>query len=203
MIKNIFKIALGLVVVSSTLLSYEIKMESIGFAGGNAKTPLVQHNKDNKEIVIDKLDDNFKTMELYTVLKPIEEIGMNPYLSYTYSYNEQFINYYVMAGLNKYYKISSSSKLYLGVLGGYGQMKWEFDPINGSDNDVSTQSYILGVQGGVSIPLENLPSDKLSLDINVKYLSHEYITNLKTSATTSQIEHYETMLAQVGISYRF
>ena len=124
---------------------------------------------------------------------------MKPYLSYTYSSNTDLKHQYILAGVNKYYK-HNIIQYYVGVLGGYGQLKWKYDPLNSSaKRDYEATSFIVGLQGGLDYPI----NDKFSLGLNAKYLFTDYETNLKTTNASSSIEYNKTTSISVGLSYSF
>lgn len=183
----------------SSLFSSELVSE-IGLNLGKAYSPYTQTNANGSIILGDTPDERYTSYELYTVLNPLTDIckekNMKPTLSYTYSHNSELRNKYLLAGINKYYKNS-----YVGVLVGYGQLTWKYNPINNSkENDYTATAPIAGLQTGYQHKL----SEKLSLNLNLKALYHPYDTKLNPNNTaTATIYHDYTTSASVGLGYRF
>ena len=188
-------------ILASTSFANDIAINSVGFNIGVSNTNYKQTTTTDSIIAIDKPSKSFNSYELYTTLNGVyKREDLKPYLSYTYSSNNDLKNQYILTGLNKYYNHDDIS-LYAGVLVGYGELKWRSNPlVTTQNNDYSSTSFILGLQGGVEYPL----NDKFALNINAKYLKHKYETNLQPATTVSStIEHKSTASIFVGLSYKF
>ena len=199
--KNINKIVLLSAFASSLLLSSEIALDSIGLNLGKSHASYSQENHIGSITLGNEPDKTFSSYELYTVLKSVyTNKTIKPYISYTYSSNTDLKHQYVLVGLNKYYK-HNTLDLYAGVLAGYGQLDWRYNPLNSSkDNTYNAYSFIGGIQAGIEYPLEN----NLALNINAKYLYHDYETKLEPSASArSTLTHDYTASFGVGLSYKF
>ena len=199
--KKILSISL---LTTSLLFSSDITIDSIGINLGVSNSDYKQTNHQGTISLGNTPDKSFNSYELYTVLNSLSDMckehDMKPYISYTYSSNDEVQHQYLLVGINKYYK-HNNYNLYAGVLGGYGQLDWKYDPLNNSnDKNVDANSFIAGVQLGVSYPLNN----NISLGLNSKYLIHNYETNLKpTSAISATIEHKDTLSLSFGVNYSF
>lgn len=186
--------------LASSLLASDLTIDSIGLNIGVSHTPYDQTNNSGQIVLGNTPDQSFTFYELYTVLNPLtdmcKEKGMKPTLSYTYGSNNDLKHQYFLAGVNKYYHNS-----YAGLLIGYGELTWKYNPINSSiNNDYTTTSPIIGIQTGYDYPI----TKNITLGINLKALYHNYDTKLNPFNTvTSQIEHDYTLGASVGIGYRF
>jgi len=198
---------LSTLIASSNLLANgnESWLYAIGTNVGVSNTSYDQINKSGSITLIDKPKKSFNSLELYTILNPLtdlcKEYNMKPYISYTHSQNSDLKHQYLLVGLNKYYKPSTTDiELYARVLGGYGQIDWKYDPLNDSNKkNVDANSFIGGIQVGVNYPL----NEKISLNLNSKYLLHNYETKLKTTNATAIIEHDSTASIGVGLEYSF
>ena len=184
----------------------DISFNSIGLNIGKAYSSSDKKDKAGSITLGNTPDESFNSFELYTTLDPITELckknDIKPYLSFTYSDNDELKHSYLLFGINKYYTpVNSKFKLYAGALLGYGQMDWEYDPLNTSKvKNMDADSLIAGIQGGISYPL----SSKISLSLNTKYLLHDYKTDLDPSTgVSSDIEHKGTALISLGVSYSF
>jgi len=149
-------------------------------------------------------DETFNSIELYTTLNPImdicKEYNMKPTLSYTYSNNDDLKHQYLLVGINKYYTPTPKLNLYAGIVAGYGQIDWRYDPLGDSTNkNTDVNSFIGGIQLGTSYDM----TEKFSLNLNSKYLIHNYTTNIKTNTETTKIKQDNTATLSVGIGYRF
>lgn len=204
--KIIHKITLLGLLSSSTLLANPI--DSIGFNIGKANSDYKQTNNQGVILLGNTPDESFNSYEIYTTLNPIldtcKTYNMKPYIGYTYSSNSELKHQYLLAGINKYYNHTVANKelsLYAGVLVGYGQIDWKYDPLNNSSSkNVDANSLIAGIQLGANYPI----NEKYSVGLNTKYLVHNYETDLNpSSGVSSTIEHKDTISFSLGISYKF
>lgn len=203
--KQILTLTTLSLLASSTLLASESIVNSVGLNLGKSYTSTDQKDKSGSIILGDNPDQSFNSLELYLTLNPILDMckvyNMKPYISLTHSRNSDLKHQYLLVGVNKYYTPSTMPlELYAGVLGGYGQMDWRYDPLNNSSSkNVDANSFIGGLQLGANYPI----NEKLSLGLNSKYLLHNYETNLKTTNATATIEHDSTASVSLGLEYRF
>jgi hypothetical protein len=202
--KTIHKITLLGLLSSSTLLANPI--DSIGLNIGTQKSDYKQTNNQGVILLGNTPDESFNSYEIYTTLNPIldtcKTYNMKPYIGYTYSSNSELKHQYLLAGINKYYTPSNYKvELYAGVLVGYGQMDWKYDPLNSSSSkNVDANSFIAGIQLGANYPI----NEKYSIGLNTKYLMHNYETDLNPSAgVSSTIEHKDTISLSLGVKYLF
>ena len=204
--KTIHKLTLLALLTSSNLLANPI--DSIGLNIGTAQSNYKQTNNQGSIILGNTPNESFTSYELYTTLKPLSDIckekNMKPYIGYTYSDNSDLKNQYLLLGLNKYYQHTVSNKelnLYAGLVVGYGELNWKYDPINSAkDKTKNASSLIGGIQLGIDYPIAN----NISLGVNTKYLVHNYKTNLNPSdSVSSTIEHKDTLSLSLGLSYKF
>lgn len=196
-------IALSTILASSTLLANDSLINQMGINLGKSSTDFSQKDKTGSISLGNNPDKSFNSIEVFTILNPLTDIckeyNMKPYASYTYSSNSELKHQYLLVGVNKYYKPSKLPvELYAGVVVGYGQIDWKYKPLS-TDNNVDANSLIGGVQAGLNYPL----NEKLSLNVNSKYLIHDYKTNLKTSNAQSTIEHDSTATISMGLVYKF
>jgi hypothetical protein len=188
----------------SSIFASDISINSLGINLGKAYTSYDQKNISGTITFTNKPESSFNAIELYTTLNPILNIcienNMKPTISYTYSSNSDLKHQYLLVGINKYYTPIDKFTLYTGILGGYGQIDWRYDPLNNSaKKNVDANSFITGLQVGVNYPL----NEKLSLGVNTKYLFHNYETNLKTTTVTATIEHDNSANISLGVEYSF
>jgi len=173
-------------------------VESIGFIVGKSATNATQKNNTGTITLGHEIDESFRSYEIYGTFGK-EIFGMKPYLSYTNASNDDLKHQYILAGLTKYYPYKKVN-FYAGVLGGYGQMKWEYNPISSSDNKYDATAAIFGLQGGVEYSF----SKNLAFNLNGKSLYHDYTTHLKPNNTASvDIEHKNTISFGMGLRYMF
>ena len=146
-------------------------------------------------------DKQYSSYELYTILKSVyTNKTIKPYISYTYSKNEDIKNQYILVGLSKYYK-HKDINLYATLLTGYGELKYRYNPLNSSkDNSNDANSFIVGIQTGVNLPI----SSSVSINIKSKYLYNDYETKIEPSDTIkSSLTHSYTTNLSVGLVYGF
>ena len=177
---------------SSSLLASD---NSIGINIGSSHTNYHQSNQTGTITLGNTPDETFNSYEIYTILKQ-NISGMKPYLSYTYSSNDDLKHQYGLVGLNKYYKY-----LYAGILAGYGELKYKYNPLNSSkENDYRAHSFIGGIQAGIEYKLSN----SLAFNLNTKALYHDYDTNLNPNNTAiATISHNTTTSFGIGLKYSF
>ncbi len=205
--KILIKIALLFIVLNISLFANEQIFNSVGINVGKSYTNNSQDYVSGEIILGNNPEQNFDTVEIFATLNPLtkicKEYNMKPYLSYTYSKNNDLKHQYFLFGVNKYYTPAKTKvDLYAGVLGGYGQIDWDYDPLNSSiSKNVDANSFIGGVQVGATYPLNK----EISLNLNTKYLLHKYQTNLEDISTNavSVIEHNYTSTISLGFIYSF
>lgn len=188
-------------ILAGYLLANETLIHSIGVNLGVSATPYEQTNH-NGSITLGSIpDETFTSYEVYTTFNPLsslcKEMNMKPTVSYSYSVNSHLKHQYILAGFNKYYRNNS----YAGILLGYGELKYKYNPLNNSkNNDYATTSAVIGIQTGYDYPL----SSSLSLGVNLKALYHNYDAFLNPNNTaTANLEHDYTLKVSVGIGWRF
>jgi len=195
------KILLTTLMGSTLLVAQDISIDKLGVNLGLSNLDYTQKDHQGSIVLGNQPDTSFSSIEVYTTLNGVfEKEDIKPYISYTYSSNSELQNQYLLVGLNKYYK-QNKYDLYAGILGGYGQLKWQYNPLNSTtDNKYDANSYLVGLQGGLEYPL----NDTLAIGFNAKYLYNQYKTHLyPTSTTYSTIEHEPSITLSLGISYRF
>ena len=130
----------------------------------------------------------------------LKQKDVKPYMSYTHSNNGDIKNQYVLIGLNKYYSYKRTD-LYAGLLLGYGELKWKYNPLNNSkDNDFTTTSLIGGLQLGLKYPI----TQHVSVNLNTKFLIHDYKTkfNPNNQAILEIIHDFSSHIG-FGLVYKF
>lgn len=195
------KILLTTFIGSSLLLAQDISIDRLGLNLGVSNLDYTQKDHQGSIVLGNEPDKRFNSLEVYTTLNGVfERTDLKPYISYTYSQNDELKNQYLLLGLNKYYK-KENYNLYAGILGGYGQLQWQYNPLNSTtDNKYEANSYLLGIQGGLEYPF----NEKVSLGVNSKYLYNNYKTHLyPTGSTYSTIEHKPLLSISLGLSYKF
>ena len=198
-------LTISTMLASSSLLAGDSIIDSVGLNLGKSYIDFSQSNNNGAILLGNEPDSNFNAVELYTTLNPIsnlcKEYGMKPYISYTYAKNSELKHQYLLAGVNKYYSLKDTKlEHYVGVLGGYGQMDWEYDPLNNSNSvNSDANSFVGGLQIGTNYPV----TKNYALTINAKYLRHNYDTNLKTTNADAVVEHDSTASLTLGVEYSF
>ena len=87
-----------------------------------------------------------------------------------------------------------------GVLAGYGELRWEYDPITGSQgSNIDADSLIGGFQLGFKVPIDK----KIDFNLNTKYLIHHYETYLNSGTASSKITHKYSASLGLGFIYSF
>lgn len=194
-----------LIFISSSLFATDNNIiNSIGLNIGASNSSYVKKDKSGSITLSSTPKKSFNSYELYITLNPISKVcksyNLKPYLSYTYSDNKRLKHQYLLAGLNKYFDYKTTS-FYTGVLLGYGEINWKYDPLNSSKSiNNNANSFISGVQLGLKYPINK----RLSLGVNTKYLLHDYKTKLKpTLSEESLITHKSTSSFMLGVEYSF
>lgn len=190
------KILLTTLMGSTLLIAQDISIDKLGVNLGLSNLDYTQKDHQGSIILGNQPDTRFTSFEAYTTLNGVfENKDIKPYISYTYGSNSEFKNQYLLVGVNEYYK-QKHYELYAGVLGGYGQLQWKYNPLNSTtDNKYDANSFLVGLQGGLDYPL----TEKLNLGLNAKYLYNQYKTHLyPTSTTYSTIEHQPLITLSLG-----
>lgn len=197
--KYFTKSLIALSLASSSLLASDISLDSIGINVAQSHSNFHQTNQNGTVTLGNEPDETFNSYEIYGILKK-ELFNMKPTLSYTYSSNTDLKHQYLLVGLTKYYKLTKAS-LYAGLLGGYGELKWKYNPLNNSkSNDYTSTSLVGGIQAGIEYKLSN----SLAFNLNTKALYHDYDAKLNpNNTTTTTISHNATTLVGVGLKYSF
>jgi len=185
----------------SSSLSYADKpsIDSIGVNIGYSK--MVENFSTTGSIKNLEPNNNFTSAEIYMMLRDVfPDSTYRPTLNYIYSTNSNLTNQSLLIGLNKYF-IRKNSSLYLGLLAGYGELKWDKSYIDSTlKNDLIANSIVYGAQVGLDAPV----SEHISLNINVKYLLHDYTMDVEyTPTNTASYDHKSTTNISVGLKYSF
>jgi hypothetical protein len=194
---NITKSLITLSLITSSLVASSL--DSIGINVGVANSNSHQTNHNGIITLGNEPDESFNSYEIYGTLKK-ELLHMKPYLSYTYSSNDELKHQYLLVGLTKYYKLTKAS-LYAGLLGGYGELQYKYNPLNNSkSNDYTSTSLLGGIQVGIEYPITN----SLAFNLNTKALYHNYDAQLNPNNTaTAELSHNTTTSFGVGMKYSF
>jgi hypothetical protein len=194
---NITKSLITLSLITSSLVASSL--DSIGINVGVANSNSHQTNHNGIITLGNEPDESFNSYEIYGTLKK-ELLNMKPTLSYTYSSNDELKHQYLLVGLTKYYKLTKAS-LYAGLLGGYGELQYKYNPLNNSkSNDYTSTSLLAGIQVGIEYPITN----SLDFNLNTKALYHNYDAQLNPNNTaTAELSHNTTKSIAVGMKYSF
>jgi hypothetical protein len=197
--QQLIKLTLLSVLATSSLYASDLNIESLGINIGMSNSNYSQKDHQGSITLGNTPDEQFSSYEIYTLLNK-DILGMKPYISYTYSINDDLKHQYILVGLNKYYT-HDKIDLYAGILLGYGELKYRYNPLNNAQNtNIDANSIVAGLQLGAQYPITN----KYSVTLNTKYLVHDYQTQLKPSSSShSTLEHKSTSVISVGLNYSF
>jgi opacity protein-like surface antigen len=172
----------------------------LGLHLGQGYTPYEQVEHQGSTILENEPGETFNLAELSFEVEKFLPYGMRPYVSLSYSQNSELTHYYGLVGVHKYFSIDDL-KTYLGLQVGYGQLKWEYDPLESSKEVTSnTSSYITSLNAGLEYGL----GSSWLLHTGIKFLYHVYETELEPTTTQkSTIENKYTVSATLGLKYRF
>lgn len=188
---------------ASSLYASDISFDTLGINLGKSHMSYGQEDNNGAIILGTEPDKSFNSIELFTTLKGIcTNDSRKPYISYTYSKNDDLKHQYFLIGLNQYYTpVPTKLNLYAGVLAGYGQLTWKYDPLNSSQNEEkNANSFLGGVQLGISYSL----TQSFSLGLNSKYLLSDYKTDLDpSSSVSSTIKHDRLSSLALSLEYSF
>ena len=189
--KQCYKVTLLPLLLTTTLMGSEL-----GINLGSSHTGYTQSDTEGSITLGDEPETLFETFELYWTLPDTNYDDIKHILSLNYGYNDEFKHQYLLTGINKYH-----NNFYIGLLIGYGELTWKYDPINNAkDKNYDANSVLGGLQMGYDIPLSN----HLALGINSKFLFSDYETTLQpTQGVASQITHNYTATVGVGMKYSF
>ena len=190
---KLIKIVVLVVLASSYLFG-----ASLGVNIGKANSEYSQTNSNGSIVLGNEPDESFNSYEIYTTLDK-KIFSLVPYLSYTYNKNDDLKHQYVLLGLNKSYSIKSFD-LYVGLVGGYGELKWEYNPLTSSSSQNPTAD---GFLGGVQLGISYFLTSSFALGVDAKYLRHKHETNLSSSSTSSTIEHDSTSVVGISLQYKY
>jgi hypothetical protein len=147
--------------------------------------------------------ERFDAYELFTTFNGIcDDENTKPYLSYTYTTNSDFKEQHLLVGINRYFQTPHDAELYAGVVVGYGELKWKYNPIGSQDNDFTATSWMGGVQAG----LEYAITDSFALHLNTKALMHNYEAILDPNTQDNSfgtLEHQYSVSGFVGVVVKF
>ncbi|MDD2698243.1 MAG: hypothetical protein PHF17_05500 [Arcobacteraceae bacterium] len=164
--------------------------------GLNIGSANMNYDKPNPNIILGtNPDKSFRNYELFTTLEGKLPMKLKTYLSYTQNTNDTLRNQFVLVGANKEYG-DGKGKLYAGLVAGFGELKWKINPLTSTSSDKTANSFIAGVQVGGKYDVSN----KLFINLNGKYLKHNYGTDINTQTT---IEHKTTTSIALGVGYKF
>jgi hypothetical protein len=131
--KLLKKVLVTSILANTCIFANSLAIDSIGINVGKSYLPYNKEDKTGSIILGNEPNESFNQVEVYSTLKPIMQVckdnNLKPYISYSYSKNDDLKHQYILAGVNKYHSYQKSN-LYAGVLAGYGQLDWQYDPIN-------------------------------------------------------------------------
>lgn len=196
-----FKIIALLFTMVTFIQAEGIALDSLGFNVGYTKMNYHQKNELGTITLGREPDGQMAHLELYGLIGGVfDNPTIKPTINLLHAWNNDLSNTLLLAGVNKYY-LFDSFNLYAGLLGGAGQMKWEYNPINYSkNNDYGASSLIGAVQAGVEYPLNK----KVLLTLNAKYMIHNYTAELQpVGGAHAELQHYGSCWVSAGVRIRF
>lgn len=202
--KTIFKSTL-LTVTICVSINAEVSISEVGTHIGLGYTPFSKTDSKGSIANWNEPESSLFGVDFYGIFDGVfENKTLKPYVSYTYTSNEQISHQYFLGGINKYYP-HDDIVYYTGAYVGWGILRWQTNPITGlieeNENEKATSNaFILGIQGGIKYPI----SKKLSYDFNIKAMGHDHSTIIEPSSTqSSRVDHKMSMFGGFGISYSF
>lgn len=196
--KLINKLLASILLVSPFISASDINLDSIGVNLGNTKMASKQIDDVGTITLAKDPDDTMRHIEIYALLGGVfDDSTIKPTLNYIRAWNNDIRTNTVLVGVNKYY-VFDNYNLYAGILGGVGQLKWEYNPINNTkDIDYKASSLVGAIQLGAEYPINK----KISFNVNTKYMLHNYSTELQpVSGTQSELQHKNSCLLSIGLS---
>lgn len=191
------KLLASMLLVSSIIYAGDINLDSIGANIGCTKMDVKQIDEIGSITLAKDPDDKMRQIELYALLGGVfEDSSIKPTLNFIHSWNNDLSTNSVLIGVNKYYMFDKYN-LYAGILGGVGRLKWNYNPINNTkETDYGASSLVGVIQLGVEYPL----NDKIFLNVNTKYMLHNYSTELQpVNSVHSELIHNHSCLLSVGL----
>jgi len=88
---------------------------------------------------------------------------------------------------------------YVGILGGYGRMRWKESLIGSTNNDMEAYSFFGGIQAGADL----WELGPLSIFALYRYFHAEYDTKIYTFAADGELTHDEQQSFNLGIRLSF
>ncbi len=88
---------------------------------------------------------------------------------------------------------------YLGANLGYSQLNWDNKPINTTNNDVNSASWLIGATAGILYPI----APKFDLQVAYTLQLTDHTTYLESGTAKSQLTHNLTHNLNFGVRYSF
>ena len=198
---KIVKIIIPSLLVASSLVYSDVKLDSMGVNFGCAEMNYKQTDNKGSVILARELDESFKHAELYTLLGGVfNDDSWKPTINYMHARNDDFRNNILAVGINKYITFGKFD-IYGGLLGGMGRLKWENNPINNAkDIDYKATSFVAIAQVGAEYEL----SKKFLVGLHAKYYLNDYEADLQpTNTTQTTITHDNGCSLSLGLRIRF
>ena len=191
------KKVLILILITTNLFS--ITIENLGFNLGTSHMGYSQSDSSGSIILGDEPDERFSSFELFSTSSIFEDKSLKAQVSYIYSDNDEFVNHTLLVGYNQYQNLKDIDT-YVGLLAGYGQLRWGYDPLSGSKgSNKDTDSPIVGLQLGFKVPVDKY----FDFNVNTRYLIHQYETYLNSGTARSKLTHNYTASFSLGFIYKF
>ena len=187
--------------LSTVLLGSSLLAIDIGINLGKSHFDITQSNSENIILGANTPKSNGNILEVYAIndCKFTDDKDIKNYISLVQNRSGDIDNTLVLAGLVQELE-GKEFKPYIGWLVGYGELKYNYNPLNSTaTEDKKSSSMVAGLQAGAKYKID----DKLSLNINGKYLRAKYTTNLESSGTTGNIEHNALSSFSIGLIYSF
>ena len=143
----------------------------------------------------------------------IEEDGYNFQIQAGYNYSQTIaltLNYQRVHQddthldnffLGSEYKFQLINKFtpYIGANLGYSKLNWDHKPMNTTNNDISSGSWLIGVTAGVSYPI----APKLDLQVGYTLQLTDHTTYLESGAAKSELTHNLAHNLDFGVRWFF
>jgi len=195
------KIIPSLLLVTTLLNAQSIHIDSVGANIGLAWMPTDQIDKSGSLTLDRSPEGQYYNGELYSIIGGVfDNTNYKPTINAIYNTNDDFNNYMLLVGVNRYYEYDNYD-LYLGLLAGGGVQEWSYNPLHKTqEEDVSSDSLVIALQAGAEYDL----TQDLHLGLNAKYYIHDYSAQLQSTDTTStEINQAHSLSVSVGLRYSF
>lgn len=187
---------LSSLVLSTTLLAADAKM-FVGVSGGYTHLNVDQTDKAGSIILANSQKEDGYNLELKAGYKYSDKLQFS--LNYQRVTLDDVFENNFYAEADYLFEGYKEFTPFIGVNLGYSELEYSKEPMNTTDNNYVSGSWLVGARAGIFYPLAN------NIDLNAEYMFNvtNHITHLVSGSAESELKHNYSHNLNLGVRYSF